>query len=79
MSTYVPHMSHKLEFIWTQLGLGYTMKQIYHKHKEIWWAQGNASERMTKDDFLKFQEIAYLDRKHKRGTWRLHINLTLSI
>jgi hypothetical protein len=39
MSTYVPHVSHKLkEFIWTQLGLGYTVKQIYDKHKEIWWA-----------------------------------------
>jgi hypothetical protein len=45
MSTYAPHMSHKLkDFIWTQLGLGYTMNQIYDKHKEIWWAMANASE-----------------------------------
>ncbi len=45
MLAYVPHVSHKLkEFIWTQLGLGYTMKQIYDKHKEIWWAQPNAGE-----------------------------------
>jgi hypothetical protein len=36
MSTYAPCMSHKLkDFIWTQLRLGYTMKQIYDKHKEI--------------------------------------------
>jgi hypothetical protein len=36
MLVYAPHASHKLkEFIWTQLGL----KQIYDKHKEIWWAQ----------------------------------------
>jgi hypothetical protein len=34
MSTYAPRMSHKLkEFMWTQLGLGYTVKQIYDKHK----------------------------------------------
>jgi len=39
MLAYAPRVSHKLkEFIWTQLGLGYTMKQIYDKHKEIWWA-----------------------------------------
>jgi hypothetical protein len=53
MSTYVPHVSHNLkEFIWTQLGLGYNVKQIYDKHKEIWWEQTNANERMTWDDFL---------------------------
>jgi len=34
MSAYVPHMSHKFkEFIWTQFGLGYTVKKIYDKHK----------------------------------------------
>jgi hypothetical protein len=39
MSTYAPCVFHKLKiFIWNQLGLGYTMKQIYDKHKEIWWA-----------------------------------------
>jgi hypothetical protein len=36
---YAPCVSHKLkEFIWTQLRLRYTVKQIYDKHKEIWWA-----------------------------------------
>jgi hypothetical protein len=50
---YAPHVSHKLkEFIWTQLGLRYTMKQIYDKHKEIWWAWASVGERMTWDDFL---------------------------
>jgi len=45
MSTYVPHMSHKLkDFIWTQLELGYIMNQMYDKHKEIWWAMVNASD-----------------------------------
>ncbi len=33
--------------------VGYTMKQIYDKHKEIWWARAYADERMTWDDFLK--------------------------
>jgi hypothetical protein len=48
MLTYAPHVFHKLkEYIWTQLVLGYTMKQIYDKHKEIWWAQANAGEWMT--------------------------------
>jgi hypothetical protein len=37
------------------------MKQIYDKHKEIWWAKVNADEWMTWDDFLKLQDIAYLD------------------
>jgi hypothetical protein len=45
---YAPCVSRKFkEFIWTQLGLGYIMKQIYDKHKEIWWAWANASEQMT--------------------------------
>jgi hypothetical protein len=53
MLAYAPHTSHKLkEFIWTQLGLGYTVKQIYDKHKEIWWERANAGEQMTHDHFL---------------------------
>ncbi len=34
---------------------------------------------MTQDDFIWLQDIAYLDRKHKKGSWRLHTNLTISI
>jgi hypothetical protein len=48
MLAYAPCVFRKLnEFIWTQLGFGYNMKQIYGKHKEIWWARMNASEQMT--------------------------------
>jgi hypothetical protein len=50
-----------MEFIWTQLGLGYIVKQIYDKHKEIWWAQANVGEWMTWDNFLWLQDITYLD------------------
>ncbi len=55
------------------------MKEIYDKHKEIWWAWANVSEPMNWDDFLQLQDIAYLDQKHKKGIWGLHTNLTLSI
>jgi len=55
MSTYDPLVSRKLkEFIWTQLGLRYTVKQIYDKHKEIQWAWVNVGECMTQNDFLWF-------------------------
>jgi hypothetical protein len=54
------------DHIWTQLGLGYSVKQIYDKHKAIWWAKINAGEAMTRDDFIKQQNIAYLDCKHKK-------------
>jgi hypothetical protein len=38
MSCYAPHMSQTLkDHIWAQLSLGYTTKQIYDKHKAIWW------------------------------------------
>jgi hypothetical protein len=38
MSSYAPHMSQTLkDHIWAQLNLGYTTKQIYDKHKTIWW------------------------------------------
>jgi hypothetical protein len=54
--------------IWTQLGLGYTIKQIYDKHKTIWWVGINVGEAMIKDDFIRQLSIAYLDCKHKRGS-----------
>jgi hypothetical protein len=41
------------DHIWIQLGLGYTVKQIYDKHKAIWWVRMNAGEAMTRDDFIK--------------------------
>ncbi len=64
---FAPRMSQALkDHIWTQLGLRYTVKQIYNKHKVIWWAKINAKEVMTKDDFIKQQDIAYLDHKHKK-------------
>jgi hypothetical protein len=34
---------------------------------------------MTQDDFIQFQDIAYLDWKHKKGNWCLHTNLVISI
>jgi len=54
------------DHIWTQLGLGHTIKHIYYKHKVIWWARINAGEVMIRDDFIRQQDIAYLDHKHKR-------------
>jgi hypothetical protein len=42
---FAPRMSQALkDHIWTQLGLGYTVKQIYDKHKAIWWARINVGE-----------------------------------
>jgi hypothetical protein len=67
------------DHIWTQLGLGYTIKQIYDKHKVIWWVRINAGEAMTRDDFIRQQDIAYLDRKHKKRSWCLHQNPTISL
>jgi hypothetical protein len=38
MSCYAPCISLTLkDHIWTQLSLGYTTKEIYDKHKIIWW------------------------------------------
>jgi len=54
-------------------------KQIYDKRKAIWWERVNVSESMTQDDFIWFQDIAYLDWKHKKRSWRLHTNLAISI
>jgi len=51
---FAPQMSQAFkDHIWTQLGLSYTVKQIYDKHKVIWWARINVGETMTKDDFIK--------------------------
>jgi hypothetical protein len=78
-SFFAPRMSQALkDHIWIQLGLGYIIKQIYDKHKAIWWVKINVGETMTKDDFIRQQDIAYLDRKHKRGSWHLHKNPPIS-
>jgi hypothetical protein len=64
--------------IWTQLGLGYNAKQIYDKHKAIWWAIINVKV-MTRDDFIKQQYIVYLDRNQRKKSWCLHKNPTISL
>jgi hypothetical protein len=66
------------DYIWTQLGLGYTIKQIYDKHKAIWWTKINSGKVMTRDDFIRQQDIVYLDHKHKKLSWCLHKNLAIS-
>jgi hypothetical protein len=67
------------DHIWAQLSLDYTTKQIYDKHKTIWWECVNASQSMTQDDFIRLQDIAYLDKKRKKRNWHLHTNLVISI
>jgi hypothetical protein len=53
-SFFAPRMSQTLkDHIWIQLGLGYTIKQIYDKHKAIWWVRINVGETMTRDDFIR--------------------------
>jgi hypothetical protein len=54
-------------------------KQIYDKHKTFWWERVNVNQNMTQDDFIWFQNISYLDWKHKKGSWHFHTNLTISI
>jgi len=34
---------------------------------------------MTRDDFIKQQNIVYLDCKHKKKNWCLHKNLVISL
>jgi len=66
------------DHIWTQLSLSYTIKQIYDKHKAIWWARINVGKTMTRDHFIRQQDITYLDRKHTKKSWRLHKNPAIS-
>jgi hypothetical protein len=80
MFRYAPRMPQALkDHIWAQLSFGYTTKEIYDKHKAIWWERVNASQTMTRDDFIQLQDIAYLDRKYKKGSWGLHTNPAISI
>jgi hypothetical protein len=54
------------DHIWIEFNLRHTIKQIYDKHKAIWWERVNVEEAMTKNDFIQQQNIAYLDQKHKK-------------
>ncbi len=48
MSHHAAHMSQALkDHIWAQLNLGYMIKQIYHKHKTIWWERVNVGQSLT--------------------------------
>jgi hypothetical protein len=52
-SFFAPWMSQAFkDHIWTQLGLGYIVKQIYDKHKAIWRARINTGV-VTRDDFIR--------------------------
>ncbi len=80
MSHYAPRMSQAFkDHIWAQLNLSYITKQIYDKHKTIWWEHVNEGQSMTQNDFIWFQDIAYLDAKHKKRSWHLHTNPAISI
>jgi hypothetical protein len=61
------------------LGLGYTIKKLYDKHKAIWWVRINAGKAMTMDDFIRQPNIVYLDHKHKKRIWHLHQNPAISL
>jgi hypothetical protein len=53
MFHYAPRMSQALkDYIWAQLNIGYMAKQIYEKHKAIWWERVNVGQSMTRDDFI---------------------------
>jgi hypothetical protein len=34
---------------------------------------------MTRDDFIRQQDITYLDHKHTKRSWRLHKNPAISL
>jgi hypothetical protein len=55
------------DHIWTQLDLGYTIKQIYDKHKAIWWARINAGEAMIRDDSLDNKTLLTWFANTKKG------------
>jgi hypothetical protein len=53
-SFFAPRISEVLkDHVWTQLGLGYIIKQIYDKHKVIWWGRINVRVMMTRADFIR--------------------------
>jgi len=55
------------DHIWIQLGLGYIVKQIYHKHKAIWWTRINAKEMMIRDDFIRNKTLfTWITNTHKK-------------
>jgi hypothetical protein len=36
-------------------------QKINDKHKVIWWERVNAGRSMTRNDFIRLQDITYLD------------------
>jgi len=58
MSLYAPWMSQVLkDHIWTQLSLRHMVKQIYNKHKVIWWAWVNMRSSWWKKISLNWHRL----------------------
>jgi hypothetical protein len=51
--------------IWTQLSLGHITKQIYDKHKAIWWECVDDEEATMRDNVIQQQDIVHVDRNIK--------------
>jgi len=65
---FAPQMSQALkDNIWIQLDLNYTINKCMTNIKlYIWWARINARKGIISDDFIRQQNIVYLDPKHTK-------------
>jgi len=62
MSQYVPQMSQALkDHIYPIELRPHHQTNVWQTHLAIWWARVNVRETMTRDDFIRQQDIAYLD------------------
>ena len=74
-SAYQPRMSKELKtWVKTQLGKGFTAKQVYEEHRQNWIQRRKMKCPDVRNDFVQLKDIAYYESRLKMGVWRRHHN-----
>ena len=74
-SAYQPQISKELKtWVKTQLGKGFTAKQVYKEHKQNWIQRRKMKCPDMRDDFVQLKDIAYYESRLKMGVWRRYHN-----
>ncbi len=72
-SSQFPHISkHIKEWVEKRLDKGFITKQIYEKHRKMWFNVWVFGIEVLKDDYLNLKSIWYYENKMRKGTQKWH-------
>ena len=66
-------------FIWNHLDAGFTSKQIFDEHLQVWQERKRLNQPMQKDDYMTMDNIRNLERRYSKGKWKRHNSESKSV